>query len=262
MVRTLIPLQRRRRLVELAGEHGLVAIRTAAEELQVSPMTVRRDIEALAAEGAIEAVRGGFQRVRGHRPPYARREREALHSAAKEAIAAAAARRVRPGSAIFLDAGTTCQAVVPYLASIAELTVVTNDFRTVLELALLSNVRVHHVGGTLDPASAAGYGFLAMRAIAQFEFDLALLSTAAWSLESGVRADELSKAELKNAVLNTALESVLLADSSKYGAKGMVSVCPLSELGGIITDADLAEADLRALTRQGLAVDVVHPRQS
>lgn len=252
----LIPEQRRDRLQRLVEREGVVGIRAAAAELGVSPMTVRRDLARLEHDGAVQLVSGGFRAPGGSRPPAARGERASLHASEKVAIAAAAARHVEPGAVIYLDAGTTCEAMVPHLAGMDGLTVVTNDFRTTVALIAIPAVRVLHVGGELDPVSGSSGGRFAVRTVRDIAIDVCFLSTGSWSIERGVTADELEKVDLKESAMAAAARTYLLTDASKYGASGRFRVCDLADLDGVVTDRSLAASVFDAVGAAGVAVEL------
>ena len=129
----LIPEQRHQRVLQLLRRDGVLSTRALTDHLGVSHMTVRRDIATLEASGQVVSVQGGVRLAgtAGQVPPQERRQRAVLELPRKRAIAAAAAELVTDGMVVYLDAGTTCESVVAYLAGRRDLTVVTNDFYAV-----------------------------------------------------------------------------------------------------------------------------------
>lgn len=246
----LIPEQRRRALLALLEAEGVVPLRRAADEFGVSRMTVRRDIAQLERDGLATAVAGGV-RLGGHQPPVERGEREGLGVAEKAAIAAAAESMVEDGMTVYLDAGTTCQALATALTGRSGLTVVTNDLHSALELAS-SGARVIHTGGEVDPASGSSADQFAVRTVGRLLVDLCFMSTGAWDLASGVTTPVLAKAELKIAAAASATTTVLLADGSKYGARSRFAVMPLNELDAVITDDSIDARTRRRLVHAGV----------
>ena len=157
---------------------------------------------------------------------------------------------------IYLDAGTTCEALVPHLASIEGVTVVTNDFRTTVALIATPAVHVLHVGGELDPMSGSSGGRFALRTVRDIAIDVCFLSTGSWSIERGVTADEAEKVDLKDAAMAASARTFLLADSSKYGVSGRFRVCDLADLDGVVTDGSLPGNAYEAILAAGGAVEV------
>ncbi|WP_350275027.1 DeoR/GlpR family DNA-binding transcription regulator [Kribbella sp. HUAS MG21] len=237
----LIPEQRHQRVLQLLRRDGVLSTRALTEHLGVSHMTVRRDIAALEESGQVVSVQGGVRLAgtAGQVPPQERRQRAVLELPRKRAIAAAAAELVTDGMVIYLDAGTTCESVVAYLAGRRDLTVVTNDFYAVTALFDVPDVEVIHTGGAVDKASASSSGRLAAATLSAINLDLFFLSTGAWSVSRGVSAPTLDKVELKRAAMASASTTVLLADSTKYGTASKFQVAPLVELDLVVSDTDL-----------------------
>jgi DeoR/GlpR family transcriptional regulator of sugar metabolism len=250
----LIPEQRQRRILELLDAHGVLSIHALTEDLGVSTMTVRRDIANLQAAGQVQPVQGGVRLATRHvsQPPNERRERETLGASQKRAIAEEAARLVDDGMTVFLDAGTTCEAIVPHLAKRAGVTVLTNDPRSGLALLAFPQLSVILTGGELDPVTAAMGGQLAAATVSAVNFDLAFVSTSAWSMDRGVMAPALGNVQVKTAAMKAASSSVLVADSSKYGAVARFRVAPLEDFAVIVTDDALAPADARDASAAGV----------
>lgn len=187
-------------------------------------------------------------------PPRERVRRSALELAAKAEIAALAATRLRDGMVVFLDAGTTCEAVVPHLVGHAGLTVVTSDFHTLDALSRAPGIDVIHTGGTLDRERAAANGPLAAATARALGIDLYLMSTGTWDLAHGVSVPVSDTVLLKQAVLEVSRSCLLLADSTKYGAFERYRVAPLHQLDGVVTDARLGDPDRAAIEAAGVRV--------
>jgi len=157
---------------------------------------------------------------------------------------------------VFVDAGTTCQAIVPNLASRRGLTIVTNDFYTVAALYSLPEIDVVHTGGVVDPTSGSSSGALAAATVAQTSLDVAFLSTGSWDLTHGLTTPELDKVVLKRAVMDTAASCVLVADSTKHGTAERFRVAPLDALDVIVTDDDLPDDVVSTIVDRGVDVRI------
>lgn len=252
----LIPEQRHQELLRLLRSTGVLSIRELTQQLDVSHMTVRRDIATLERDGQVISVQGGVRLAdwTGRRPPRERASRAALEMPRKQAIAHRAAELVADGMTIFLDAGTTCQSVVPHLATHRDLTVVTNDFHTVVALFELPDIDVVHTGGAVDVSSGSSSGPLAVRVVEALTIDLCLLSTGAWDLTHGVTSPSTDKVLLKRTTIEAATSVALLADSTKWGSHERFRVTPLSTLDTIITDDDLPAEVVDRITEEGPTV--------
>jgi DeoR/GlpR family transcriptional regulator of sugar metabolism len=240
----MIPEQRHAFLLDAVRREGVVSIRALADLLGVSHMTVRRDIATLEASGQVVAVKGGVRiasRGGSTSVPLDLERRTGLELPRKTAIARLAAENVADGAIIYLDAGTTCQAMVPFFAQRNSLTVVTNDFQSVVALFTFPHITTIHTGGVVDAAAGCSEGEFAARLVADLNIDTYFASTAGWSISRGVSSPNIEKAQLKRAVLAASSTAVLVADSTKYGAAAAIKAFPLDSLDQIVTDDELSD---------------------
>jgi DeoR/GlpR family transcriptional regulator of sugar metabolism len=239
----LIPDQRHQKLLTLLRRDGVLSTRNLTDYLGVSHMTVRRDIATLESAGQVVSVPGGVRIAgsTGQMPPQERQQRAELELPRKRAIAALAAEAVKDDMVIYLDAGTTCQSVVPFLGGRSNLTVVTNDFYVVISLFEHPEIEVIHTGGLVDKPSASSSGRLAASTLSSINLDIFFMSTGAWSVSRGVSAPSLDKVELKRAAMEAASSCMLLADSTKYGTFSKFQVTALDNLDVIISDSELPD---------------------
>lgn len=240
----LIPDQRQHEIVELLRTSLVLSVRELTETMNVSHMTVRRDISALEESGLVESVHGGVRLIGAHsqETPVERAPRTELETEAKQAIAHAATTHVRPGTTVFLDAGTTCEAMVSRLSALPDLTVVTNDFLSAMRL-MEENITAIHTGGLVDINSGSSSGPLAAATLGTLSIDIAFLSAGAWDLDHGLTTSETDKLTLKRAARNAATRTVLVADSTKFGTHARFKALALKELDLIITDDRLLEQE-------------------
>lgn len=252
----LIPDQRQQEIVELLRASRVLSVRELTERLQVSHMTVRRDISALEEAGQVESVHGGVRLLgtRGQETPVERAPRTELETQAKQAIARASAAHVRSGSTVFLDAGTTCEEIVGHLAAIADITVVTNDFLSATRL-MDEKIPAIHTGGTVDINSGSSSGPLAAATLASLSIDTAFLSAGAWDLDHGLTTSETDKLTLKRAARQAAQRTILVADSTKFDTHARFRAVALDDLDLIITDDRLSEPDRKRLEDSGVRID-------
>ncbi|MFX4293239.1 DeoR/GlpR family DNA-binding transcription regulator [Streptomyces bohaiensis] len=252
----LIPDQRRELLIRLLRGHEVLSVHQLTEMLGVSHMTVRRDIAALERQGRAVSVPGGV-RIAGqlhHEPSFV--DKSTMDQPAKLAIAALAAGLLQDDTTVYLDAGTTCQALVPHLVRHQGMTVVTNDFTTANALMGNPDVEVIHTGGRIEHANRSTVGRLAAQTLGHLALDIAYISTSSWDLQHGVTTPSPAKVEVKQAAMASASRSVLLTGSAKYGTFGMYRVAGLDRFDSVVTDSDLSRTAREALRRQGVETRV------
>lgn len=231
--------ERHEAVVALVRRQGSATVTRLAAELEVSEATIRRDLELLAAAGAVRRVRGGACDVRGSiRPeadprPFA--DVAGTASAAKRRVAVRAAACIQDGDVIALDIGTTVAALCPLLEH-RSLTVVTASLAVVNALADAPDVDVVVLGGLLRPNYRSLVGTLTESALRQVRVDRAFLGT------SGIRADGTvldstpSEVGIKRGLLGIASRAYLLADHTKLPGTGFLEVAPLTAFTALVTD--------------------------
>lgn len=253
----MIPAERRDYIYRYVHERNIVPINELAQELDVSHMTVRRDIQLLEAEGKVVSVSGGVRLNDAVKQELAYSEKASIHHNSKVAIGLAAAELVEDGQVIYLDAGTTTFEVARGIARKANLTVVTNDFTIAHYLMQYPQLTLFHTGGLVDVRNRSCVGQAAAALLASLNLDLAFISSSSWDLERGMSTPTENKVMVKQALLKVARRRVLVSDSSKYGKYGMFRICPLQALTDIISDGGLAEETAEQLRGQGLQVRLV-----
>lgn len=239
--------------MEAVRRHGAATIVDLAGELDVSPMTIRRDIETLADEGLLAKVRGGATM---HRLPesgersFESRTRRML--AEKRAIARRAASLVEPGMAVGLSGGTTTWVLAQELRSVPELTVVTNSLPVADLFARPDRAdepytqTVVLTGGVRTPSDAL-VGPVAVRSLAHLHCDVVFLGVYGVDLQAGLTTTNLLEAETDRALAAAGREAIVLADHGKWGVVGLTTIMDLHEIDRLITDDALDDEAQRAL---------------
>jgi DeoR/GlpR family transcriptional regulator of sugar metabolism len=215
-----------------------------ADDLGVSRETVRRDLLSLEAEGLLHRVHGGaVSASAASEAPFERRRRQRWPE--KIAIGRMAARLVREGDIVFVDAGTTTLAFAEALASLDRIKVVTNSIGVAQRLGPKAVL----LGGEISSDVPATFGELALDGIERFLAETAFISPVAVDAASGAMNYALNEAEIARAMIRRSRRTVLLADHSKIGKASRVSVCRLDEVDVLVTDSDADLPDIKVLRR-------------
>ncbi|MCX2185489.1 DeoR/GlpR family DNA-binding transcription regulator [Streptomyces sp. SKN60] len=243
----LLAEQRRALILDEVRRRGGVRVNELTRRLNVSDMTVRRDLDALARQGMVAKVHGGAVPVveaSVHEPGF--EAKSVLELSAKEEIARAAARMVRPGTAIALSGGTTTYALARQLLDVPELTVVTNSVRVA---DVFHEAQQAGAGGEARPGAAtvvltggvrtpsdALVGPVADQAIRSLHFDALFLGVHGISVEAGLSTPNLAEAETNRRLVQAARRVVVVADHTKWGTVGLSSFAALDEVDALVTD--------------------------
>lgn len=267
----MLAAQRRVGIVSMLEASGAVSVTELAAHFEVSDMTIRRDLDNLAAQGLIAKVHGGaVPPVETSEASTARRTEEpgfhaksGQHQAEKLAIAEAAAALVHPGMSIGLSAGTTTWTLAHQLVRVPELTVVTNspqiatvfhrsaeqtpdsgevpEQRTSPDQRGSSEQTVILTGGVRTPSDAL-VGPIANQALRGLHLDLVFLGAHGFALDAGLTTPNLDEAETNRTWLQTAPRAVVLADHSKWNTTALGTFAQLAQIPTLITDTGLDDA--------------------
>jgi len=221
--------------------------------LEVSAVTIRSDLTALAEKGLIVRTKGGA--FPAFHPGIFERQKQMLEE--KKRVAKAAAGLVRDGDKLMIVAGTTVSLIVQYLLGKRDVHVVTNSTLVLPHGRINPSLHLTFVGGEFRPAAEAMVGAIALRELEQFHVGMAFVGTDGFSLEHGVTAHSVELAEVVKQTAECADEIVLVADSSKYGKAGFAHILPLNKVSRVITDDGLSEEDRKTLTDAGIELQVV-----
>ncbi|HEY3436201.1 MAG TPA: DeoR/GlpR family DNA-binding transcription regulator [Actinotalea sp.] len=243
----MLAQQRQELILERARADGAVRVADLVTSLDVSDMTVRRDIAELARRGLVQRVHGGAVDARraAHEPGFG--AKRLLAATEKSAIARAALHHIVPGSAIALSGGTTTHLLAELVAqdaTLRPLTVVTNSLPAAEALHQPDDrdLTVVLLGGTRTPSDAL-VGPVTVRALTALRVDVAFLGVHGLDPEAGLTTPNLLEAETDRALLASASRSVVLADHSKWGSVGLSRILDLAEVDVLICDDGLADDD-------------------
>lgn len=244
--------QRQALILQEVSRIGAARISDLATQLEVSEMTVRRDIDLLAEQGQLEKVHGGAVAIIDDRssniiesPFTATSMRE---QAAKDAIAAKAAEYVKPGMAVALMGGSTVFAMAKHIASIPRITVVTNSL-PVSELLHRDGNQDQVViltGGMRTPTDSF-VGEFTIASLQRLNLDIAFIGTHGVDERGGFSSPNLYEAETNRSVRQRVKKFVVLADHTKWSKLGFSTFAKLNEADLLITDSAIDEKAIAVL---------------
>ena len=229
--------ERQARIAEVVMTRGRARIGELAKQFGVTEPTIRKDLSALQQRGMLKRTYGGALALH----PIVDREfagREATNRSGKEAIAAACLELLRDGDSVFLDSGTTVDALARALAGQRDrlrLSVLTNTLAVASTLADVPGIDCVLLGGQLQPSDGSVVGPLALENLQRFAFSVAFLGVSGFS-ELGISVGSLSEAAVKAAVIERARRVVVATDHSKVGATDFARISGLEEIDVVVMD--------------------------
>lgn len=233
------PVERRTILYNRLQADGKVNLNQIAAELNVSSMTIRRDLKLFVDQGIVTISAGTAHLIDGSSSvTLVRSEGEPIvQDTQKQAIGRAAADHVEDGDTIIVDCGTTTLQLLRYLGN-KSVTIITNSIPVAGIVGNNPNVKIIYAPGEYTADSNGIVGPLTVDFFHTLRADKAFIGAHGFDAQGGVNEPVLGDATAKRAMLDSARESYLMADSSKYGNVHLMALSRLSDFSCVITDSD------------------------
>ena len=232
---------RQNEILEIARRDGRVTVEGLADHFAVTQQTIRRDLGELSDAGRLERVHGGAMLPSGT-TNIGYEDRRSLHEAEKASIAKACAARISEDVSVFLNIGTSTEAVARQLVHHRNLLVVTNNINVANILAVNPECQVIVTGGTLRRSDGGLIGDLATQTIQQFKFDLAIVGCSALDQDGDMLDFDIQEVNVSKSIIRQARRTYLVADHSKFQRTAPGRIASLSEIDTFFTDRPLTDS--------------------
>ena len=226
----------------------------------VSTMTIRRDLRTMQEAGFVTMSHGGaiyngdsFQLSEAHHI-----ERATIRAAEKRAIGRYVAENfVGDDDVLFLDSGTTVRSIIPFLKDKRNLTIASNSIRTIDALnRFLPEWAIFCTGGLLSPTAETFVGPVAERFFEDFFARKAIVSGVGFTIQTGLVDSQLLDTAVKKTMTRSAERTIVVIDSSKIGRPAMVQAMQTQDIGALVTDDGVSDAQQRELRDSGIDLHV------
>lgn len=231
-----LPEHRRNIIITTVEDRGSVSVQDLAERLDVSMMTIRRDLAELEREGAVRRVHGGAVSARGRSYEPLFHLRSGVMLEAKERIGRMAAELVGEGDSIALDSGTTTLEVARALVGRRNLTIVTCSLHIAILFMNQPDVRLIVTGGITRPVEGSLVGDLTAHAFEQLHVDRLFLGVACVDATFGLSEFSWEDAIVKKQMIPSAKEVIVVADSAKFGKVAFAHIANFEQVHKLVTD--------------------------
>ncbi|PHX07172.1 DeoR/GlpR family DNA-binding transcription regulator [Vibrio splendidus] len=249
----MIPAERQRTILSLLSHQEVISISELVEQLDVSHMTIRRDIVKLEASGKVVSVSGGVQLAQALHRELSHDAKVEQQANEKVQIGKLAAQLIEKDATVYLDAGTTSLEIAHQLATREDLLIITNDFSIAAYLMNHSPCEIYHTGGKVDRENQSSIGGKVAEFLAGINIDIAFISSSSWSLK-GLSTPNENKVLVKKAIVKSAQTNYLISDSTKYGRVASFHALDMESLDGVITDTNLPSSVIEELNDKGIEV--------
>lgn len=247
-------VRRREHILDKLQKDGRVSVTNLTEELDVSAVTVRKDLDHLAERKLLVRTHGGAI-TKNHVVydlPFEEKARQ--NEEEKKRIAARAARLVDDQDIIVLDSGTTTLQVVRSLRDKENLKVATNSVLIASEVLRIPNIELIVLGGLLRPNSASIVGPYAEQMLREHSFRKLFLAGDGFDVNYGLTTTDVQEASLNQLMIQAADLTIVVVDSSKFSRRGLCRICRVKDIDAVITDDKAPEKSVKVLEEKGVEV--------
>lgn len=229
---------RQQEILELARKDGKVTVDELAKLYDVTVQTIRRDLSELADSGRLDRVHGGAVIPSGV-VNIVYDERRRLNEKGKKAIAMACAKAIPEGASVFMNIGTSTEAVARELLGHQNLLVVTNNMNIANILATNRSCEIILTGGVLRRSDGGLVGMLTAEMVKQFKFDFSVLSCSAVDEDGDLLDFDDQEVLVSRSAIQRSRQVLIVADHDKFTRRAPLTICSLRDVDVLFTDNSL-----------------------
>ncbi len=243
-------------ILQKLQENGRVNIQELSDDMQVSEVTIRKDLKLLEDKNLLFRTKGGGSINNPYTVERPIDEKEFINTEEKKKIAKAALSLIGQNDSIIIGSGTTVFELARTLHPSKHLTVITPALRVALELCNRPNVDVLQLGGLIHPSSFSATGYFAELVLENISCGILFLGSDGIDPDFGLSITNLAEASLLQKMIELAQVVVIMADSTKFGRRGLGKICTLDHIQYIVTDNKVTEDTVTLLEERGIKVIV------
>ncbi|MBE1276069.1 DeoR/GlpR family transcriptional regulator [Enterovibrio baiacu] len=248
--------QRHQEILDLVRSQGYVSTDDLVAHFDVSPQTIRRDLNELADENKIRRQHGGAT-IPSSSVNTAYNARKVMQQEAKDKLAQALVAHIPDGATLFIDIGTTPEAVARALLNHQDLRIVTNNLNAASILMAKEDFRIIMAGGEVRNRDGGIMGEATLDFISQFRLDFGIVGISGIDLDGGLLDFDYHEVRVKQAIMENSRSVMLAVDHTKFGRSAMVNVGTLGQIDMLFTNADLPDSIRTHLQHADTQVEIV-----
>lgn len=243
-------------ILELLIQHNSILVTDLATHLNVSSVTIRKDLTDLEREKKLYRNHGKAILIDPYIDNRNVSEKEKLYVEEKRLIGMKAASLITPKDSILIASGTTMHALARSIVPADELTVITASMEVSNILASEKNIYIIQLGGILRHSSLSVVGKYAENILADFSCSKLFIGVDGIDLDFGITTTNMMEASLNRVMMQTAQKTIVLADSSKFGRRGFSKIADMEDVDHIITDSRISPSTALRLEEMGIEVTI------
>lgn len=246
--------ERHAQLIEYVSLHEKVEVNELARHLATSQVTIRKDLDYLSQRGILKRERGYALLNDPNNINY----RMAFHYEIKKKIAAYAVNLVEDGESVIIEAGSTCALFAEELVKAKkDITIITNSLHIANYVKDLNDVNIVLLGGIYQKKWQALVGPMTKACIKGFTVDKIFVGTDGYTRQHGFMGNDLIRLETLKTMIESAKNTIVLAESEKFQKNATVSYLNLKDVACIITDSGIQKDELEYIKSQGVNITTV-----
>jgi len=246
--------ERHELILKTLQENGRVSIIDLSEQMQVSSVTIRKDLKLLEDKNLLFRTKGGGSASNPYKAEKHINEKGLINVKEKQRIAKAALSIIGENDSITIGSGTTVFELARCLYPLKHLTVITPALKVALELCDRPNVEVLQLGGIIRQNSSSVAGYFAEKILEDISCGILFLGVDGIDLDFGLSITNLAETSLDQKMMDAAQIIVIMADSSKFGQRGLGRICSIDQIQYIITDNGVSSLTIKQLEDRGVKV--------
>ncbi|MBO7609171.1 MAG: DeoR/GlpR transcriptional regulator [Muribaculaceae bacterium] len=239
-------------IIDMLLKQGSILVSDLVEKLNVSSVTIRKDLTELEKLGKLYRSHGKAILINPYINNRSVNDKEKIAPEAKRAIGHEAARLIDRDDSILLASGSTVHALARCIQPIHRLTVVSASLVASEILALNENIDIIQLGGMLRHSSLSVVGQYSEQILQNFSFSKLYLGVDGVDFEYGITTTDMREAQLNRKMMAAAQKTIVLADSSKFGRRGFARIANMDEIDIIITDPAISTQNVKAIEELGI----------
>lgn len=254
----MLAVERRAQIEQMIIKNKSVLVLELAKQFDVTTETIRSDLEKLEKQGVLVRTYGGATLLESSEPDMEIHRRDTVNFEGKQAIGKCAAKMIKEGETVFLDASTSSLHLARNIKDKKGITVITNAEKIVTELSECRDIKVICIGGMLNKKNMSYTGRVVEEVIRNnYYANKVFFSCRGVTLVRGLMESSEAEAEIKKAMIECSESAVFLCDKKKLGRLGVPVISELNQIDCIITDIKLDEEWNQALAENDVRVITV-----
>lgn len=249
--------QRHKYILDQLKKEGFVKVQDLSENLDVSEVTIRKDLRLLESKKLLIRNHGSASALSSLITDRHVDEKEKLYTDEKRRIAEAANNMLEPNDKIIIASGTTLLTFANHIDMQKYLTAITSSVKVTLTLCYHPNIEVVQLGGSMRKNSVSVIGHYAEQILSTLSCNKLFLGVDGIDLNYGLTTSNMNEAYINQKMIEISDKVVVLTDSSKFGQRGFCKICDFNNIHHIITDTNAPAHMVDMIREMGIEVTLV-----